>query len=433
MSIYYNTLIVLLGTTLLGANAGLIGSFTLLRGRALVGDALAHAALPGLCLAFLWLGHRSLPAMLAGALATGLIGIFLMTFLQSMTRTKIDAAMGAVRSIFFGLGIVLISLIQGRTVEGSKAGLDSYILGKTAGMLASDVELFAVVSVASLVSVVLLFKEFKVASFDPDFARVQGWPAAVLDNAQMALAAVTTVMALPAVGAVMVAAMLILPGAAMRFWTDRLSTMLGGAVVLGGLIGALGTLASAQFELLPAGPIIILVGTAMFFVSMLIAPRRGLIARAAARANFRKLRRRQQLLLNLYEAAEAAGDSGRGLSAAQLAERHVWSPAVTQGTIDDARRLGIVAPRSAGGFASSEEIRLTPAGGLEAMRVTRGYRLWESLLETYPDHAGVVVDLDVAAIEDHVPRELLEPLEETLRVQGRLPHWPPSPIGEVPR
>lgn len=94
-----------------------------------IGDVLAHAALPGLCLAFLILGRRNLTSMLAGALVSGLIAVLLLTLLRSATRVKDDAVMGTIRSVFFGGGVVLISYIQNRSVEGSKAGLDSYILG----------------------------------------------------------------------------------------------------------------------------------------------------------------------------------------------------------------------------------------------------------------------------------------------------------------
>ena len=396
MDIHYNTLVVLLGAALLGANAGMVGCFTLLRRRALVGDALAHAALTGLCLAFLRVGHRTLTAMLVGALATGLAGVALMTFLRRATRTKDDAAMGTVRSVLFGLGIVLISFIQGRTAAGSKAGLDSYILGKTAGMLASDVETFAVVSLGSLACVLLLYKEFELVSFDGDFARVQGWPAASLDNLQMALAAVTTVIALPAVGAVMVAAMLILPGAALRFWTDRLGTMLAGAALLGAAIGAVGAVCSAQFSLLPAGPIIILVGTTAFLISMLVAPRRGLLARAAAAA---------------------------------VARAHAWSASVRRRTFHDALVHGVVElrPDAAGRLF----LRLTDGGRAEAVRVVRGRRLWEALLTEHPDQTGLFTSLDVAAVDQLIPRELLAPLEARLRAAGRLPELAVASTGRT--
>ncbi len=204
--INYNTLIVLLGTGLLGANAGLVGCFAVLRRRALTGDALAHAALPGLCLAFLLVGQRSLPALLLGAFATGVLGVATVAALRRWTRIKEDAAIGIVLSVFFGAGITLSRLIQNRSTEGSKAGLDSYILGKTAGIIAQDVYLIAGVSLASLAVVLLLYKEFQLLVFDTGFASVQGWPVFGLDLLLMGLIALAVVFGL------LPAALVLVPG-----------------------------------------------------------------------------------------------------------------------------------------------------------------------------------------------------------------------------
>lgn len=283
----YNTLVVLAGTSLLGACAGLVGTFAVLRRRALTGDALAHAALPGLCLAFLVLDQRNLPAMLLGAFLTGILGIATVSTLRFRTRIKEDAAIGIVLSVFYGAGIVLSRLIQNRTTGGSKAGLDTYILGKTAGMIVQDVMLIGGTAAVCLMLIVLLYKEFKIVAFDPGFARVQGWPAFRLDLLLMAMIALTVVIGLPAVGVVMMAAVLILPAAAARFWTVRLGRMLVLAALFGVVIGSSGTLASARYNL-PAGPSIVLVGTAIFLVSLLMAPGRGLIARIVAERRFRR-------------------------------------------------------------------------------------------------------------------------------------------------
>lgn len=284
----YNTAIVLVGVSLLGASAGLVGSFAVLRGRALLGDALAHAALPGICLGFLLAGERSSPALLAGALASGVLGVVIIGALRRHTRIKEDAAIGTILGVFFGAGQVLSRLIQNRLVAGSRAGLDSYIFGATAGMTRADVLWIACLSLACLVVVLLLYKEFKLVAFDADFAGAQGWPAAWLDLLLMALIAVTVVVGLPAVGVVLVAALLILPAAAARFWTNRLGAMLVLSGFLGLAIGAAGTIFSAQVSGLPTGPVIILAGTAVFVVSMLFAPRRGGIARVLAHRRFRR-------------------------------------------------------------------------------------------------------------------------------------------------
>jgi len=311
----YTTLVVLAGTSLLGACSGLVGCFAVLRGRALTGDAVAHAALPGVCLAFLVLGERRLPEMLLGALITGLLGIATVSALRHMTRIKEDAAIGIVLGVFYGVGIVLSSFIQKQTTTGSKAGLDSYILGKTAGMIVQDVILIGLASASCLAVVLLLYKEFKVVAFDPGFASVQGWPAFRLDLLLMTLTAVTVVIGLPSVGLVLVAALLIIPAAAARFWTRRLGAMLCLATFFGGVIGAVGTLVSARYHHMPAGPTIVLVGTSLFVISLFFAPRRGFIARIlrARRTNWETF---------------APGDEAVGVALASRVGRHQERPDV---------------------------------------------------------------------------------------------------------
>lgn len=292
----YNTLVVLAGVGLLGASAGLIGSFAVLRKQSLTSDAVAHAALPGVCLAFLLLGYRNLPLMLLGALASGVLGMIIIAALRRWTRVKEDSAIGIVLSVFPGLGFVLVRLIQDRYASGSQAGLESFILGKTAGMTRGDVYLILAAAAVCVAAVVLLYKEFKVVAFDPGFARALGWPVFSLDLVLLTLIALAAVIGLPAVGAIMMAALLIMPGAAARFWTDRLSRMLVLAALFGLATGLVGTLLSARYDKLPAGPIIVLAGSAIFLVSMLLGTRRGLIARwIVHHRNRRELRQQMEL------------------------------------------------------------------------------------------------------------------------------------------
>jgi len=279
MGLEYNTLVVLSGVGLLGASAGLIGSFAVLRKQSLLGDAVAHAGLPGVCIAFLLAGQRNLPLMLLGALLSGIVGMIIIAGLRRWTRIKEDSAIGIVLSVFPGLGCVLMRLIQNSISDGSQAGLESFIFGKTASMTRGDVYLILAAAGICLAAVLLLYKEFKVLAFDREFGGALGWPVFWLDLLLMALIALAVVIGLPAVGAVMMAALLIIPGAAARFWTDRLGQMLTLAVCFGLATGAIGTLLSDHYAKLPAGPIIVLTGSGIFLVSMLLGTRRGIIAR----------------------------------------------------------------------------------------------------------------------------------------------------------
>lgn len=282
----YNMLVVLAGVSILGTSSGIIGAFAVLRKRALTGDALSHAALPGLCIAFLLLGERNLTAMLAGALASGILGIAIISALGRWTRVKSDTAIGTVLTVFFGLGIVLLKVIQNMEGVGSKAGLNSYIFGKTAGMTRGDVYVILTASLLCLVVILLLYKEFQLVSFDADFARSLGWPVYGVDLLLMSLVAAAVVIGLPNVGVVLISALLIMPGAAARFWTDHLRTLLWLAGVFGFITGLVGTALSAAFNQLPAGPIIVLTGTVIFLGSLLFGRRRGVVARLLQQRQF---------------------------------------------------------------------------------------------------------------------------------------------------
>ncbi len=421
----YNTLIVAIGTSLLGASAGLIGSFAVLRRRALTGDALAHAALPGLCLAFLVLGARDLPAMLFGAFLTGMLGIVCISFLRRWTRVKEDAAIGIVLSVFFGAGIALSGMIQNLSTADSQAGLDTYILGRTAGMVAQDVYLIASLALLSLAVILLLFKEFKLIAFDAGFAQAQGWPALRIDLLLMTLVAVAVVIGLPAVGVVMIAALLILPGVAARFWTDRLTVMLALAAAFGIVTGLVGTIISANYNAIPAGPIIVLVGTAIFLVSALFAPRRGIMGRFLAHLRFRRELAQGNLLRLFYALAEPHLPNPPEVTFGKLLRERSWSTRQLRGLLKTAMRQGYVIPEA------DDSYRLTERGWQRAAELTRGHRLWELFLTEYAELASGVVNLAGESVEGLLPPHLVQELEAKLEAAGRLPRVQAPILREV--
>lgn len=275
----YNTRIVLLSVSLLGAGAGIVGSFAMLRRRALVGDALAHASLPGLCIALLLTGEPQVSVMLFGAAITGLLGIGVLTVLRHWTRVKEDVAIGIVLSVFFGLGVVLLQKIQ-RLPDVDAAGLTSYLMGSAAVLSREDRNWIILFFVVTLIMTSLFYKEFKLFAFDPGFAASQGWPTVLLDILLMGLLVFAVVVGLSSVGVVMIAALLITPAASARFWTNRLSRMLAIAAVLGAVSGALGAWISTFPNChAPTGATIVLVSGGLFVLSWLFGSRRGLTRR----------------------------------------------------------------------------------------------------------------------------------------------------------
>jgi manganese/zinc/iron transport system permease protein len=404
----YNTTIVLAGTSLLGATSGLVGTFALLRRRALLGDTLAHAALPGLCCGFLVWGDRSLSVMLTGGLLSGVAGIALVAGLQRFTRIKDDAALGIILSLFFGAGLALLKYIQTHAVGGSRAGIDHYIFGSAAGMIASDVKLIAAVAAVSLAAVLLLFKEFRLVTFDAAFARVQGWPAARLDFVLMLLVSVTVIIALPAAGVVLTAALLILPAAAARFWTEWLGAMLLLSALFGAAIGAAGTMISAQSSGMPTGPMIVLAGAVVFLAAMLFARRRGLIAKALAEYRSRQRIDEQKLLL---AACSITADPQQSIAFNALLDRLPASAPTLRSSLRRVERNGLLKRNDT---AAADGWRLTEAGVKRAAAVTRAQRLWRRFLVEYPDSASLFADLDVERINELLPAELIGELEAKL-------------------
>ncbi len=278
----YNATLVTVAAVLLGIAAGVAGTFLFLRKRALVGDAIAHATLPGICLAFIALtlsGHdgRHLPGLLAGSAVTAMAGLFAVQWLSSRTRLSEDAAIGAVLSACFSLGIVLLTAIQAMPT-GRQAGLESFLLGSTAGMLLSDAILIALGGLLVVVLVVLFRRPMSLVSFDPGFASASGVRLGWIDMAMMGLALGVTVVGLKVVGLVLIVALLIIPPATARLWTNRVELVVPLAGAFGGVAAWLGAGLSASAPDLPTGPLIVLVSFCMFAASMAFAPGRGLLS-----------------------------------------------------------------------------------------------------------------------------------------------------------
>ena len=274
----YNTLVVACGVAAVGCAAGVVGTLGVLRRRALVGDAAAHATLVGVAITLLATGQRSLGVLLAGGLASAIVAIGLLVLIRRFTRTRDDAATAIVLSVSFGLGVVLISGMVARGVPGS-GGLERFLLGHTAALTAGDAILLGVVSLVAVLAVIVGLKEATMVAFDPAFAAAAGWPATAIDLALVALVAVMVVVGLPAAGAVLVTALVVIPPVAARQWTDQIVPMLALAGGIGLASGLAGVAISSVAPRLPTGPVVVLVAAGCFGLSLLLAPRRGLLAR----------------------------------------------------------------------------------------------------------------------------------------------------------
>lgn len=278
---------VALGSALLGIVGGVLGTFAVLRQQGLLGDVLAHAALPGICLAFMLTETRIPLILMLGAAFTGWVGTLVILKLIRDTRISEDTALGVVLSVFFGLGVVLLTHIQ-HSYGSGQAGLDRYLFGQAATLVEENVITMAVLGGIALIIVGLLFKEFKVLSFDPDFASSIGLPVGALNILLTSLIVVAVVIGLQTVGVVLMAAMLIGPAAAARQWTNHLSTMLFLSAFFGAAAGVSGAMISVSARGVPTGPMVILCMTAIVLVSLFLAPERGIIWNAVRQRNARR-------------------------------------------------------------------------------------------------------------------------------------------------
>jgi manganese/zinc/iron transport system permease protein len=292
---------VALGSIFLGVVGGALGSFAILRRQGLLGDALAHATLPGVCVAFMLSGTKAPAVLLLGAALSAWLGALLILAIVRETRIKQDAALGIVLSVFFGAGVVLLTYIAGSGNSG-QSGLDRFIFGQAATIIWDDVVTMGILASVALLVMVLLFKELKLLSFDPAFAASLGFPVGRLNVLLTSLLVVAIIVGIQAVGVVLMAAMLITPAAAARQWTDSLSTMIVTSGFFGALSGVSGSLISASGSNLPTGPLIVLVATGILLVSLLLGRRRGFL--------WSWLRNRRNRREVLRRAASLAVDKG---------------------------------------------------------------------------------------------------------------------------
>lgn len=287
----YTLRTITLGTAILGAICGMLGSFAVLRKQSLLGDAISHAALPGIAIAFLIIGIKSSNAFLIGALISGLVGTFWIRGIINKTHLKSDTALGLILSLFFGFGMLLLTFIQ-KMPNANQAGLENYLFGQAATLLEKDVWMMASVTGVCLVVLLLFWKELKISLFDTDYTKTLGFNTNFLDILITTFIVVAIVLGLQTVGVVLMSAMLLAPAAAARQWTNNLSVMVILAAVFGAFSGVFGTAISASQNNLSTGPVIVLVAAFFVLISFIFSPGRGLLFREI---RFRKNRRDLEL------------------------------------------------------------------------------------------------------------------------------------------
>jgi manganese/zinc/iron transport system permease protein len=358
----YTLRTVALGTTALGVVSGALGAFAVLRRQSLLGDAIAHAALPGIALAWLVTRSKAPLVLVVGAAIAGWVATLLVMAVVRTTRIKEDSALGLVLSVFFGLGLVLLTRIQDMPDAG-KAGLDRFLFGQAATLLQRDVLTVVALGCLTLAVLVLFWKEFKLLSFDPQFGASLGFPMRRLDVLLTTLIVIAIVVGLRTVGVVLMSAMIVAPGAAARQWTDRLGVMVALAAAFGALAGVSGAVISSTAHV-PTGPAVVVCVSVIVVLSLTMAPHRGLVWQWAARMRNSRRLQAEAVLLDLYTLALQHRDADHAHSVGALRAMRAASGGEARSLRKCAAR-GWVRPVGPGRWA------LTAEGVAQAERVAR--------------------------------------------------------------
>lgn len=411
---------------LLGITCGVLGCFIVLRRQSLLGDAIGHSVLPGVCLGFIIAGGRSTPVLLGGALLAGLVATWLISVLQRTTRLKPGECMGVVFTGFYGLGIVALRYIQNHPELGTgQAGLERFLFGQIAGISLADVGYIAVVAVLTLITVVVLWRKLAIWSFDEGFAHGIGIPTRAVEYTLTFLLTLAIIISIQAVGVVLVAALLITPAATAYLVTDRLHKMvlvaaLGGAAA--GVVGVLASLAlSSGSRDMPTGATMVLAAAVVFALAFAFSPRHGLVPRLARLWERRRRTQAENLLKTLYQIMERRGNSDRRFGISDVASAR-------QESIVHVRRLAQIARRRGWLAGDVDPLVLTDSGLAEAQRVVRNHRLWELFLTQEAKLAVDHVHADAEYIEHVLPRDVVARLERMLENPKEDPHGRRIPL-----
>jgi manganese/zinc/iron transport system permease protein len=417
-----NVRYVVIGCVLLTASSAIVGCFTFLRKRALVGDAVAHSVLPGVCLSFILAGTKNPFILLIGAFLSGWLSLVLIDMITSKTKIKEDTAIGLILSVFFGIGILLLTSIQ-HGGNASQSGLDSFLFGKAASLMADDLLIFGTVGVLVIFSVLMLFKEFFLISFDENFARSIGVPVRTIELILSTLTVLSVVVGIQAVGVVLMAAMLITPAAAARYWTSNLKSMIFIAAGLSTVAGIAGAYISWEIERMPTGPWIVMFISLIAIFSFLFSPKKGIVARMILQRRHRLKILEENILKILFQLGEKEKNFLSLRTRQDITGKRPMESLLLNKGLNRLTRNGYLIKEN-GAWS------LTNEGKEKGQRVTRLHRLWELYLTQYlkiaPDH----VHEDAESIEHIITPELERKIEEALGFPTTDPHHSEIPNKE---
>jgi manganese/zinc/iron transport system permease protein len=403
---------VMIGCALIGAGASAVGVFSFLRKQALVGDAVAHALLPGVALAFMISGEKSIWILFPGAFVAGWIGLLSIDLISRYSKIKPDTSIAIVLTIFFSIGIVLLTHIQ-QSDYGNQSGLSDFLFGKAAAMLPSDIALFVLVDSILLILIVITYPYLKLYSFDPDFAKAIGLPVKGIQFILSSLTVLAVASGIQAVGVVLMAALIITPAAAARFFTGRLSHMIILAMLVGLISSLLGVYISSMALSMPTGPWIVMVLSVLAILAFIFAPGKGLLQRTRRRLKHQRKVRTENLLKLFYSLEEK--NAQQFYSRPQLLRSRRFQGKELEDLLQKLAAQNLIQK-------DANRYSLTATGRDEAKRIVRLHRLWELYLNERMNIAPDHVHHDAEAIEHIITPELERELLKDLGYPKLDPH-----------
>lgn len=395
----------IIASSMVGLMCGVLGCFIVLRNMSLVGDALAHAILPGVVIAFLLVGYSAL-AFFAGAVVAGLVTAFLITWIQQRVRTKNDAAVGIVFTSMFSLGVILISRIARN--DGVHLDLKDFLFGYALGVSDTDLLLTGLVMFYVLLSVAVFYRYLFASTFQDVVAQTMGIPVKLLHYFLMLLLSFAVVASLQTVGVILVVAMLITPAATALLLSQRLGRVLLIAGFIGMLSAIFGMVVAVWLNT-PPGPAMALVATGFYLLTVVFAPRRGLVAKAWYRTQRRRLTVKEDILKRVFRQNQKHGSADAKRIREELdLGRPAWNRQIS----------GLRAK----GLMDKTELRLTDGGKLLALKMVRAHRLWETYLNQEVGLTPDQIHVEAERLEHLLTDEMLDRVDEELGYPEMDPH-----------
>lgn len=398
----------MVAAVLLGISGGLTGVFVVSRRMALTGDMLSHAVLPGVVAGLLWSPDRHPLFVLAFAVASGLLGTGLLMALLRTTKLKPDAALGIVLSVLFAAGIAMISKWQ-------PGGVQAYLFGQAAAISRGDLALLAATTGVIAAGALAGFRVLTVASFDPRHARLLGIRVGWIDRIFFILLASSVVVAMQAVGVVLVSALLVTPAVAASRVTKHLPAQALWACGFGVAGSLAGVWLSLQKPGMPTGPLMALCLAAVFAGAVLFGARDGIVLRALRKARVKRRIAHENLLKAVWGLSEARADGAVGLEELSMKLREPIEPV-------KARVGRLVRAAEAEWTSSGSGLILTPPGRRRAAEMVRKHRLWELYLTRRADYAADHVHDEAERAEHWISEENARRLAEVLENPETDPH-----------